>query len=189
MILMDRAALELLGYTQGWVESGFLSLELLQAQLEQFQSSDDKNTEHYRYRAFWEVRRRGAFSDSEFEQYVLLAGSDVDLAMGRAALIDLLHHPGISEAQWEAVLAHPRVMELPNLIKMERLLRELRRPDANEETLWHCFEEGNSTVQRYLVEMPDLPRPLLEALQERGANKAVRNIARLWLKQQRNQDG
>src|SRR6266536_1748388 len=117
---MDQADIELLGYTLKWVECGFLTPEILLTQVARFHSSDDQGTEHYRYAAFQLVLRRVSFSEREFCDYVELATLDADSLMGRAALIDLLHHPGLTEAQWETLLAYPRIQELPRLVKKER---------------------------------------------------------------------
>ena len=125
---MDQSDLELLGYSPKWVEYGDLTPEFLLAQVARFHSSHDKNTEHYRYAAFKHLQRRAALSDLEFDQYVELATLDPDPGMGTAAIIDLVHHPGLTETQFEAIMAHPRLQALPRLVKKQRLLRALRGP-------------------------------------------------------------
>jgi hypothetical protein len=40
-------------------------------------------------------------------------------------------------------------------------------------------------VHRALLDLPDLPQGILEALHQRGGNKAVRNIAAVRLKNER----
>jgi hypothetical protein len=177
--------LELLGYSSKWVEYGFLTEELLRDQVQRFHTSDDQNTEHYRYAAFRQIDRRAAFCDLEFEQYIELAASDPDPGMGTSALIDLLQHPGITREQWEALLAHPLVQAHPRLVQKERLRRVLREPDAPLETLERCVAEGTSVIHREMLDLPDLPRSILEALHECGGSKAVRNIAGLRLKSRR----
>jgi hypothetical protein len=174
---MDQADLELLGYSPKWIECGFLTPENLLAQVAWFHSSDDQCTEHYRYATFRIVLRRASFSEREFCDYIELATLDPDSLMGRAALIDLLHHPGLTEDQWETLLAYPRIQELPRLAKKERLLKELRNPQATEQTFWRCIEEGDGDIHRRLLDMRNLPRPMIEALHQNGANQAVRNIA------------
>ena len=179
---MEKAHLELLGYSSKWVEYGLLTPELLDQQVRYYQTGKDTNTEHYRYAAFKEIQRRRTFSDLEFERYVDLAASDPDPAMGRAALIDLIYHRGLIEAQWETVLVHPRLQELPKLVKKERLLKELRAPNVTLETLQRCVDEGDGWVQRAVLDLPELPRSIVETLHQSGRNKAVRNIAGVRLK-------
>jgi hypothetical protein len=104
---IETANLKLLGYSLKWVEYGFLTRDFLLDQAARFHTGEDQNTEHYRYAAFKEFQKRNAFSDREFEQYIELAALDPDMAMGTAALVDILNHPGMTEAQWEAVMAHP----------------------------------------------------------------------------------
>jgi hypothetical protein len=179
---IDQAHLKLLGYCSKWVEYGFLSPELLLAQVARFHAGDDKSTEHFRYAAFRRLQQRDVFSDQVFEQYLELATLDPDpKAMGRAALIDLIYHPGLTEAQWETVLAHPRVQELPKLIKQVRLLKELRGPNVTEETLQRCVDEGDGDIHRRLLDRSDLPHRIVEALHRNGANKVIRNVAGMRL--------
>jgi hypothetical protein len=179
---MNQADLELLGYSSKWVEYGSLTPELLLAQVARFHTGDDKSTEHYRYAAFKLLQRRAAFSEREFDQYVELATLDPDPGMSTAALIDLIHHPGVTEEQLEALYAHPYVQKLPRLVKKDRLLRALHQGSVPIETLQQCVDEGDSGVHRALLDLPDLPRSIVEALQQRGGNKAVRNIAAVRLK-------
>lgn len=181
---MDKSDLELLGYAPEWLESGALTPEFLTAQVEWFRTSEDKSTEHYRYSAFLRLQRRAAFSERVFDQYVELASRDPDPGMAVAALGDLIHHPGLTENQLETVFAHPYIRQNPYFAKKERLLRALRQPDVPLDTLQLCVDDGNGAVHRALLDLPDLPRCVVEALHERGANKAVRNIAAVRLKNQ-----
>jgi hypothetical protein len=41
-----------IGYTKLWLDYGVLTLDYLIAQEQVFDNSEDKNTEHYRYRTF-----------------------------------------------------------------------------------------------------------------------------------------
>ena len=104
------------------------------------------------------------------------------------ALIDLVRHPGLTEAQWETLLTHPRMQELPRLVKRERLLKELRGPALTEEVFQRCTDEGDEVVHRAMLNLPDIPRGIVEALHERGANKAVRNIAGVMLRRLKRRD-
>jgi hypothetical protein len=179
----DPADLELLGYSPKWVEYGFLSPELLLAQVARFHTGADQSSEHFRYAAFMQLQGRDIFSDEVFQRYLELAALDPDpLGMARAALIELLDHPGITDAQWEAVLAHPLVQTLPKLIRKRRLLKALRGPNVTDEILWRCVEEGDGDLHRRLLDRPDLPGPIIEALHQKGANKAVRKLAGIHLK-------
>jgi hypothetical protein len=169
---MDEADLELLGYSSKWVEYGLLTPEFLEEQVTRFHTGEDRNTEHYRYAAFKQLQRRETFSDLELEQYVELASADPDPGMGTAALVDLVHHPGLTETQWEVLVTHSCLQTLPRLVKKWRLYRELRRPELTDEIYWRCVNEGDGNVHRAVV----------EALHQRGGNKAVRNIAGVRLK-------
>jgi hypothetical protein len=179
---MNPGDLELLGYSAKWVESGFPTPELLRAQVEDFHVGDSKTTYGYRYAAFREILlRRTEFSDDEFQTYIELAESDTDaLGIGLSALYGLMDHPGLTEAQREAMYAHPWIP--PNAVKKRRLFRAMRTVPVSLETLLMCVEEGDSDIHRRLLELPDLPREVVEVLHERGGNRVVRNIAGVMLK-------
>jgi hypothetical protein len=182
---VKKADLELLGYSGKWVEYGFLTPDLLTRQVARFHTGEDRNTEHYRYWAFRELREKPAVTEVEFERYVELAESDPDSLMGRAALIDLIDHRGVTDEQRETLLSHPRVQELPRLVKRERLLAELRRPNVTLETLRRCVDEGSGAVHLQLLRLEELPDEIIEALREKGATKAVRHMARGMLRDSR----
>jgi hypothetical protein len=183
---MDKADLELLGYSSKWVEYGYLTPEFLLAQVARFHTGDDKCTEHYRGGAFKLLRRRATLSVCDFEHYVELATLDPDPGgLGTAALINLIHYPGLTDEQLEALYAHPYIQKLPRLVTKWRLLKALREASIPIDTLQRCVDEGDSGVHRALLELPDLPRSIVEALHHHGGNKAVRNIARVRLKNDR----
>lgn len=50
--MKEEDALALLGFDQAWVDLGILSSELAKALVEEYLISDDRRTEHYRWRAF-----------------------------------------------------------------------------------------------------------------------------------------
>ena len=171
-----------LRYHPKWVEYGLIAEEFFCLQYARFLASDDKNTEHYRYAAFQSLLAKSEqLTDEELERYVELARLDEDQFMSTAALIDLIHWPGLATEQFERLRIHPKLDD-PILHKAHRrraLSRELSRAPALTEAQFEViFSSGDSAVQRDLVERRDLSITQLRKLREGGANRAIRNIAK-----------
>lgn len=96
--------MEVLGYTEKWIEYGFLTEEILQNQLAEFEKGEDQNTEHYRYGAFlyW-FDQRNAFSDTEVEHYIELALNDPHELMAGSAIKELFTSSKITDTQYDLI--------------------------------------------------------------------------------------
>src|SRR5689334_12768521 len=91
-------AMKILGYSSQWLDSGLINKQFLMDQLDEYQSSEDKNTEHYRYTAFQDILKTNTtLSDNTLEMYIELASIDEDHAMGKSALGDLVTWSGLSQ--------------------------------------------------------------------------------------------
>ena len=182
-------ALKTLQYDSRWLEWRMLNEESLHAQSERFSESDDKNTEHYRYAAFRAaLAGEGTISDELIEHYFALVNLDPDQAMARAALVDLIGSPRLTMEQFQGlrivtIFADP---QLTKIYARHELLRELKAADAVVDSLFDkVLSKGDSVVQRVLVDKRKLSTKQLEVLKERGANRAIRNIAKQLLQQRR----
>lgn len=101
-------ALKKLGYSQKWLYYGFIDEQFLLQQLDAYQISGDKNTEHYRYAAFIAFLKANIIlSDEEMHRYIELASIDEDHVMGGSALADLIQCAGISQEQFDHLSNHP----------------------------------------------------------------------------------
>jgi hypothetical protein len=97
-----------LGYGPEWLEYGLIDEALLRKQSDQYDSSDDKNTEHYRYAAFRDFLSKSAALDAMLiDRYIHLAQLDEDPTMAQSALILLAEHPHLTEAQLDYLSKHP----------------------------------------------------------------------------------
>ncbi len=179
-----KEALGTLRYDARWLEYGFLDEALLQRQIDYFSTSEDQGTEHYRYAAFQIVlHNHPALDDTEVGQYVELAQADEDQLMAGAALADLIGWAGLSPHQFNALSHHPifQTRPLQRMAQRKRLLVELRDSPLTDDMFTHCLAAHDLTIQRTLLERPDLAKPQLTALQEKGCSRAVRNIANVRL--------
>jgi hypothetical protein len=175
---VDHAeALSLLCYPPQWAAYGLPSPRLLAQQLETFRSGVDSSTEHYRFAAFKTLLGEGPLSDEQVTQYLTLVEADPDSFMARSALIELLLHPDLTDAQFERLSQHPWMLAYPKPAKCERLLRLLRREGPTEAALERCVSEGDAGVHHALLRLPALPTHILERLAQSGGSRFVRNVA------------
>ena len=69
--------LSTLGYTDKWIEFKFLSKEVFQQQLAEFEKEKDESTEHFRHRIFkdW-LKSKKKLTNTDIEQFITLAEED-----------------------------------------------------------------------------------------------------------------
>lgn len=173
--------LRLLGYDRRWLVYGFLSLEELACQHEIFESSDDQNTEHYRYAAFRRILERGAsLANGELAQYIELAELDPDQIMAGAALANLLSWSGLSQDQVEHVATHPAFQSdcHQRLVRRRRLTRSIATGPISDELVERCMASKDRMVQESLIAVREITSQQLDRLEREGCNRAVRNQAR-----------
>lgn len=169
-----------LGYTQKWIDYGFLDRKALEEQILEFESGHDPNTEHYRFRRFLSVlQSRASLTSQEIDQYVELALEDPDQTMGRSALVELIRWPGLREPEQERLASHAAFQEalLRRALTRARLIRILETSDLTADDCDLCMRQGDSVVQRLLLEKARLSRDQLEYLKDHGSSRAVRNMA------------
>jgi hypothetical protein len=174
--------LRTLGYSPKWIEHGFLDRGDLESQMATFQAGEEQNTGHLRHAAFLKVLGRGTLPDATVDRYVELALEDVDQTMARAALTRLIEHPGLTPTAFARLKRNPRLSAFARLCTRVELMNLLRRGRPDRALLERCVAEGDGTVHRELLERDDLPRPILEALQGKGANPKVQKLAQKLLK-------
>ncbi len=180
-----QAALDILGYSAKWLEYGLLSEAFLRAQVEEFATSGDKNTEHYRYGGFRSVlREHRSLGDDALAQYVELAQIDADIAMAGSALVDLIQWRGLTDEQFEWLSVHPAydVPFLHKVISRLRLIKKLRSGPLTAALFEECLASGDSVTQRLMLEASSISRCQVGRLQEAGATRAIRNLAAVWLR-------
>ena len=134
---MSKLTFSDLGYSQKWMDYGLISQSFLFQQLNEFENSDDQNTEHYRYAGFlnW-LRNKDELTDKEVENYLELALEDHNEVMAGSAVKELFYSPLLTESQLaytqnkfklfgEWTLKHIQELELKKRFRSEELTPEL----------------------------------------------------------------
>ena len=98
-----------LDYDPRWLEYSLLTEVFWQNQYAIYLTSDDKNTEHYRFVAFQTVlhNHETLYDAAMLTHYIEVAVADSDRTMGNAALGELLQWPGLSDEQLHRLHNHP----------------------------------------------------------------------------------
>ncbi len=149
----------------------------------------DADDEHARYAAFKAILSDNAtLDDDTIDRYIMSAAADEDHIMAQAALIDLLAWSGLTDRQFVLVCAR-MPFDSPTLQRIKTrysILRELRRAEGFSDDLMHRIIESNDAkLQREALNRWNLPPQYLNTLSDRGATRAVRNIATSKMKSRR----
>ena len=177
----QKSLLKKLGYDPTWLEYGLIDEDLLRLQSKQYDISADKNIEHYRYAAFRAfLEKNTVLDDTLLDIYVRLAQLDEDPVMAQSALILLIGWPHLTDSQLDRLSKHPAFVSPTTQRHIERtgLLRLLRASAVTDELFDRCIISHDEVVQRELLKRHDISHQQLEVFQVRGANKAIRNIAK-----------
>jgi hypothetical protein len=132
-----------LGYTQNWIDYGFLDEETLGQQIIEFEKEKDKNPEHYRFATFqkW-LKEKDSRSNLEINQYLELAMEDADKLMAGNAVTNLFVSPIITDNQFET-LTH-KLQEFGDwtekLITREVLSRRLQNEELSNNLFNLCYD-------------------------------------------------
>lgn len=91
-----------LGYSSSWINYGVLTIELLIEQDHAILTSDDTNTEHYRYKTFNRyLHSKKQLTDIEFDNYLDLTLTDRDITMAGGAMKNLFTEINLTDKQFE----------------------------------------------------------------------------------------
>jgi hypothetical protein len=176
-----------LNYSDLWFKFGFLTEEDLHEQIKIFETSD-RDAEHFRYQSFQRfLFSRKEFTDDEIDKYLQLAKIDEDEIMAGAAIVNLLSHRELSDYQFEkACDALSQFGDwTKKIILREILYRKFNKAIRNEEifkeeVFLEFLNIGNGDVHRVLIEYAN--KVQMELIAEKGATRAVRNIAKQELR-------
>lgn len=174
-------SLKLLDYDRRWLVYGFLSFEKLACQHETFESSDDQNTEHYRYASFRRILDTSlSLANGELAQYIELAELDPDRTMAEAALANLLTWPGLSPEQFEHIATHPAFQSdwHQRLVRRRRLTLSIETGPISDALVERCIANKDRMIQELLIAAREITSQQLDRLVREGCNRAVRNLAR-----------
>jgi hypothetical protein len=166
----------LLQFSDSWLMLGLLSEDKLCKLGHEYEQSDDKNTEHYRYRIFQEyLSSHRPLSASMAEALYELGAEDPDPVMGGAMMRDIVSLAECPVNLLEKASASGE-KHLVKAAKRRTLLSELSSR-LTAEVFTRCLESRDAIIQWELLGRSELSRKHLEQIAESGANRAVRNVA------------
>lgn len=177
-----------LGYSDLWMKFGFLTETTLKEQINTFETSEDKSTEHYRYASFKKyLYSKKLLTNDEIDNYLHLAKIDEDEMMAEAAIVDMIFFSDLTDNQFEKVCNALTFFgkSTEKVIIRQTLFRRLKKTVDNESKITEdifleCLEKGNRVIHEFLICFAD--RNQMELIAEKGSSKAIRNIAKQRLR-------
>ena len=182
---IKKSLLEL-GYNQNWLDYGIIDEEYLLNQYRIFQSSDDKNTEHYRYMAFLDyLKNKTLLTDLEMENCIKLKDEVIDgLSSYENRIHELIRFPFLTDQQFEKIdgLLGIQSNSLSKIYNRISILRQSDKTGVNLKLLDQAISLKDTVLERKLLDYKNIPKNCLELLREKGISRAVRNRATSMLK-------
>jgi hypothetical protein len=87
-----------LGFNQEWIDLGIITTDKLRQIEAEWTTSDDRNTEHYRWRAFLDfIQSKHSLDASTARRLYSLGASDPDSAMGGSIMAHILRRQDCPE--------------------------------------------------------------------------------------------
>jgi hypothetical protein len=170
-----------LGYSDSWLDAGVVTEASVRSQYVAFETSDDKNPEHYRDRAFHEfLENCTRLSDFQLDQILALRDDGPDNCDLRAnRLIALISSVVLTDTQLDALSRLPEVHEPPVSKRYIRacVLRSLAREGIIDRVVSAIVDSQDAVLHEALLSHPEVARAHLEWLSRSGHNKSVRNRA------------
>jgi hypothetical protein len=169
------------GYDSLWFDLGVVDEDILCRQIDEYNSSEDKNREHYRFAAFERfLKSKSELSDEDVERILRLEdnGTDnCDLSDNR--IIGLIHSGLLNDEQFERLEGDPKINRPPvlNNYRRCRIIRKIKKPDLSNEVIEEAKDSHDPFIQELLIEHKDLNIGALQWLTENGASKKIRNMA------------
>jgi len=115
-----------LGFTEDWRSLAIVTPERIEEFAIEFQSGDDPNPEHYRWRAFQQfLRSNRPLTHGQAEALYRLGDRDPEVGMGGAMMATILQLPECPPGLYEAALSSGR----GHLVKWVRHWR-MQRPES-----------------------------------------------------------
>ncbi len=93
-----------LGYSRKWIDNSILTETLLKKQLQEFNSGEDDNTEHYRFRTLTVFLQTFTFNKERTLEMILeILEDDSDQSMASSVFMLLLKNEVLTNKQFEMV--------------------------------------------------------------------------------------
>lgn len=181
MIVTLREYQKQFQFSDRWLQLGLLTADELRALGREYEVGGGKSAEHYRYRVFRSyLASHRPLSPETADALYELGKEDPDPGTGGAMMRDIV---GLTECP-DGVLEKALTSGEKHLVKAvrgKRLLAELKS-GLTDDLFTRCLESREDYVQREILAGPGLTRRQLEQLAETGCNRAVRNMAKVRLR-------
>lgn len=178
----EREALEALGYTEEWLESGVLERPLLTQQHQRLLEGGTRKTGKYRSQTLsaW-LATDGPIDDGQLDACLSFSAADPDTKLLGAAISELIQSPRLSLEQLERIArSDPKLVQRHEaLIRRTYLARRLDQ-GVSDEIIDQVVASKDASIQTKLVRDSRLSRKHAEALAKRGANPTIRANAQAW---------
>lgn len=120
-----------LGFNDRWVALGVVTDADIQRIVQEFEASDDKNTEHYRYGAFKKFfAANQPFSPERVRELYDLADRDPDPGMGGSLLVEIVALPECPDDILDRAASDTKRRHLVKFATMYKEWRTARREQA-----------------------------------------------------------
>jgi len=178
----EREALEALGYSEEWLESGVLERDLLTQQHQRLQQGGTRKTGKYRSQALsaW-LASAGPIDDGQLDACLAFTATDPDAKLVGGAMAELIQSPRLSLEQLARIArSDPKLVRRhEGLIRRTYLSRRLGE-GVSDEIIDQVLASKDASIQTKLVRDSRLSRKHAEALAKRGANPTIRANAQAW---------
>ena len=145
-------------------------------------SNADKFTEHYRNGALHQFfATKEALSPDEFELLMKIALSELTKGLGEHVFHTLCNFSGLDDSQFEQLIASHASASFDRL----KFRRTLQRQIINRQSIDDidtAIASGDTQLQAWLVHNEYLDLRQSEELREHGGSRAVRHLAKIFLR-------
>jgi hypothetical protein len=170
------------GYTGDWLRLGIVTQAELQRQFAEFETCEDKNTEHYRCAAFRDyLNRIDGIADETLHELLALSDSGhdgCDLALNRA--FELVRSDLLNNSQLQSLRKQPDFNQHSSFrLAVDRVLldRRLTSDGLTDRALHDIRVPNDASTIRRLLDRDDLTRDHVAWIAEHACNKRLRNVA------------
>jgi hypothetical protein len=99
---MTEKNLKILNYNKLWLDNKILTIDLLQTQINEFETGTDTNKEHYRYRTFKNyLQTQSSLTNGQILQLFDIIKTDPDTSMAIAMGLDILKTKSLNIEQFQ----------------------------------------------------------------------------------------
>jgi len=171
---INKMLLEL-EYSEIWLKSNCLTKNILIEQYDEFLKSEDKNTEHYRYKTLkiW-IKNKKTVTNDDLDFLLQIYEAEQDKFMMESFITTLIFSNYFNEFQLEKI-AFLLGENIKKEISKAKLLSKIKT-DINQELIDEIIQENNNAIVLKLVEKLDDKKQLEYIINNYMCSKKIKNI-------------